>query len=146
MNTNEMILKNENTKVVLQAVWIFAMLNYIYCDIISQMDPEAIRKILSGELMPFPTTQGFWLGMSILMEIPIAMVLLSRVLKYPANRWANIIAGAVMTVVQISSNLVGTGPTLSYLFFSIIEIASTMFIVWYAWRWTKSERKAPVTA
>jgi hypothetical protein len=146
MNTTEKNIDFENKKIVFQTVWIFAMLNWIYCDIISQMDPEAIRKILSGELMPFPTTQGFWLGMSVLMEIPIAMVLLSRVLKYPANRWANIIAGVIMTLVQVSSTMVGTGPTLSYLFYSIIEIASTMFIVWYAWRWTNQQVKVQVPA
>ena len=112
MNTTEKNLKTKTRKIVLQTVWIFAMLNYIYCDIIGQMDAEVIKKILSGELMSFPTTQGFWLGMSVLMEIPIAMVLLSRVLKYPANRLANIIAGAIMTLVQISSTMVGTGPPL----------------------------------
>jgi hypothetical protein len=146
MKSSEKMVDCENQKMVLQTVWIFAMLNYIYCDIIAQMDPEAIRKLLSGELMPFPTTPGFWLGMSVLMEIPIAMVLLSRVLKYPANRWANIIAGVIMTLVQISSTMVGTGPTLSYLFFSAIEIASTMFIVWYAWKWTYRQVNVQVPA
>jgi hypothetical protein len=146
MNTIEKNVENENRKIVLQAVWIFAMLNYIYCDIIGFMDVEMIKKILSGELMSFPTTQGFWLGMSILMEIPIAMVLLSRVLKFRANRLANIITGVIMTVVQISSNFAGTPPTLHYIFYSIIEIASTLFIVWYAWNWSNSVGKAPVAA
>jgi threonine/homoserine/homoserine lactone efflux protein len=73
------------------------------------------------------------------MEIPIAMVLLSRVLKYKVNRWANIAAGAVMAIVQISSLFLGTAPTPSYIFFSVIEIAGLLFIVWSAWKWTNSE-------
>jgi threonine/homoserine/homoserine lactone efflux protein len=71
-----------------------------------------------------------------MMEIPIAMVILSRVLKYGLNRWFNIIAGIIMTLVQIMSLFVGA-PTSYYVFFSIIEISCTAFIVWYAWTWPK---------
>jgi threonine/homoserine/homoserine lactone efflux protein len=56
-------------------------------------------------------------------------------LKFRANRWANIIAGAILAVVQISTLFIGT-PELHYVFFSIIEIATDLFIVWYAWKWT----------
>jgi len=80
-------------------------------------------------------TQGFLLGASILMEIPISMVLLSRILNYGINRWANIIAGMIMTAVQFSSLFFGSSPTNYYIFFSIVEIASTSLIVLYAWRW-----------
>jgi hypothetical protein len=81
-------------------------------------------------------TQGFLLGAAILVEIPIAMILLSRLLTYRINRWANIVAGLVMTVVQIFTLLPST-PTMYYMFFSIIEIASTALIVWYAWNWSR---------
>jgi hypothetical protein len=70
------------------------------------------------------------------MEIPIAMVLLSRMLKYRPNRWANVIAGAFMAVVQASTLFVGT-TTVYYVFFSAIEIACLLFIVWTAWRWAE---------
>ena len=80
-------------------------------------------------------TQEFLLGASILMEIPIAMILLSRILKYKANRWANIIAGTIMTLSQVASLTVAK-PTIYYAFFSIIEITTTIYIVWTAWKWT----------
>jgi hypothetical protein len=83
-------------------------------------------------------TQGFLLGAGILVEIPIAMVLLSRVLKYRANRWANIAAGLVMTAVQCAT-LVLTPPLAYYVFFSILEIGCTALIVWYAWTWPRPE-------
>ena len=78
------------------------------------------------------------MGASILVEIPIAMVLLSRVLGYGANRWANIIAGIVMTIVQIMSLFIAV-PAIYYVFFSIVEISTTAFIVWYAWTWSHPE-------
>ncbi len=62
------------------------------------------------------------------------MVLLSRVLKYRANRWANIIVGAINTVAVLASFLVAT-PALYYAFFATIEIATTLTIIWYAWAW-----------
>jgi hypothetical protein len=77
---------------------------------------------------------------AILMETAIAMVLLSRVLTYGANRWVNILAGAFHTAF-VSWSLLGTTPTLFYAFFAAVEIACTLFIVWYAWKWRKPEEK-----
>jgi hypothetical protein len=98
------------------------------------MDSGYLKQILTGQTGSIQITQGFLLGAAILMEIPIAMVLLARVLKDRASRWVNIIAGTIMTVVQTLSLFLGT-PTLYYAFFSTIEIACTIFIVWYAWKW-----------
>ena len=80
--------------------------------------------------------ENFLLGAAILMEIPIAMVLLSRILNYKANRWANLIAGIIMTLVQTATLFAGE-PSTYYLFCSIVEIATTIIIVWLAWKWTK---------
>ena len=79
------------------------------------------------------------MGAAVLMEIPIAMVLLSRLLNYSANRWANIIAGAIKTVVMIATMFVGSGPTLYYLFFGTIEIVCTSYNVMIAWNWREDQ-------
>ncbi len=68
------------------------------------------------------------------MEIPIAMVLLSRILDERSNRWANVVAGSVMTAVQLASLFAYT-PAPYYVFFSAFEIGATAAIVWLAWRW-----------
>ena len=127
-----------NMKDKLSLLWIFALLNYIYCDLLGMFDPSILKELMTGTVGGLELTQGFLLGAAILMEIPIAMVLLSRLLKYSINRWANIIAGVIMTVVQILSLFVGT-PTMYYIFFSIIEIATTLAIVWLAWSWKKGK-------
>jgi hypothetical protein len=72
------------------------------------------------------------------METAIAMVLLTRVLKYSANRWANIVAGLFQTAF-VSWSLIGETPNLFYAFFATIEIACTLFIAWYAWKWRNPE-------
>lgn len=137
MNTIENTAKTDK-KVLLSTLWIFVIFNYLYCDVVGLMDPALLKQFIAGNAGGMQITQGFLLGASILMEIPIAMLLLSRVLKYRANRWANIIAGTIMTVVQILTLFAGT-PTMYYIFFSIIEISCTAFIVWYTWQWTSPE-------
>ncbi len=82
---------------------------------------------------------------ALLMETAIAMVLLSRVLGYRGNRWANIIAGAFHTAF-VAWSLTGETPTLFYAFFAAIEIACTLFIFWYAWTWPSPEVSTQTTA
>lgn len=118
--------KTEDIKTRLSALWLFAMLTYTYGDVVTLMDP-----VKHGSIQ---LTEGFLLGASIFMMIPITMVLLSRILKYRSNRLASIIAGTVMTVSLILT-LFAAVPTMYYLFFSIIEITCTSLIVFFAWRW-----------
>jgi len=139
MNANQTITATKDRKAVLSTLWIFAMFNYLYCDLMSLMDPELLRQYMTGNAGGIPITPGFLLAAAVLMEIPIAMILLSSVLNYPANRWANIIAGFIMTVVQLSTLFFGSAPTIYYIFFSILEIACTAFVIWYAWTWRNAE-------
>jgi hypothetical protein len=76
------------------------------------------------------------------MEIPIAMILASRLLPPRANRLANIICGTIVTLVNGSLTfippLIGLGrpPALpEYLFFATVETVATVAIVWQAWNW-----------
>jgi hypothetical protein len=121
-------------KVLLSTIWIFVVLNYLYCDVLSLMDAPLLKQYLAGNVGGVQVTQGFLLGAGLLMEISMAMVLLSRVLGYTANRWANIVAGVITTAVQLASLTFGTN-TMYYWFFSIVEITSTALIVWFAWTW-----------
>ena len=123
-------------KVKLSLLWIFAMFNYLYADVMTLMDSSVLKELMKGYAGHIQITQGFLLGAAILIETAIAMVLLSRVLKYRANRWANIIAGAIHTAAVFASMFVGT-PAPYYIFFGTIEIACTSLIVWYAWKWPK---------
>jgi hypothetical protein len=131
MNTGNKTVEMKDKKVILSTLWIFAVLNYIYADVFNLFfNPQA----QSGTM-----AQGAILAFAILMEIAIAMVLLSRVLKHGVNRWANIVAGIIHTAL-VSWSLSGETPLPFYIFFASIEIACTLFIVWYAWMWRNPER------
>lgn len=139
MNTNKLAVNVEDIKTRLQTLWIFLLFNYFYCDVLSNMESVVLKGYLEGQVGNIQVTQQFLLNAAFLMEIPIAMILLSRVLNYRANRWTNIIAGSIMTVVQLGSFFFGTPPTLHYIFYSIIEITGAAFIVWFAWRWSNPD-------
>lgn len=132
------IFGKDYMKVKLSFLWIFVMFNYVYADIFTLMDSSVLVDILSGTVGGIELTQGFLLGAAVMMEIPIAMIILSLVLKYKVNRWANILAGGFKTIVVFLTMFVGV-PTLYYVFFGTIEIFFTSLIVWYAWNWRESK-------
>ncbi len=70
-----------NRKVVLAALWTVATANYLYCDLFTSMEPTYVRDLVSqGKISGITVSQGFLLGSTVLMEIPIAMIQFSRVL------------------------------------------------------------------
>ena len=123
-----------NMKEKLSTLWIFVMVNMLMADIVGFMNPGSLDKMMTGDV-GFQVTQEIMLIFSIILEIPIAMILLSRVLKYKANRWANIIAGVITILFVIG----GGSLELSYIFFATIEVVSIAFIIWYAWKWSERE-------
>jgi hypothetical protein len=133
--TNNKSPNGKEMRAKFSTAWIFVTFNYLYCDVLALMDSNLLNQFISGNAGGMAITERFLLGASILMEIPIAMIILSRLLKYKTNRLANIIAGIIMSVVQFASLFFGSEPTMYYGFFSIIEITCTILIVVYAWKW-----------
>jgi hypothetical protein len=135
MNTNSQTT-HMNTKILLVLLWVFYTVNFMYADHLGFLEPGVLAGITSGTVADgtVKITEGFLLGTAIMFEIPFLMIVLSWVLKYRANRWANIIAATLFVVTQISSLFLGA-PSPAYLFYSAIEIAGLLLIVWYAWKW-----------
>ena len=125
----------------LSLFWLFALLNYLYADCTALFAIVGSPNL--SEAPHFPP----WvlLASSVFMEIPIAMIVASRLLPFRANRLANIIAGALLTLVNgfltFVPPLVGARtPALpEYLFFATIETVCTSVIVWKAWTWSGVE-------
>jgi hypothetical protein len=81
---------------------------------------------------------GLVLIFAIFIESAIGMVLLARVLRYPANRWANIIAGGVHAAVIAWALWAGPAPT-GYTLFGVAVIVGCLLIVGLAWSWREPE-------
>ena len=121
-------------RLLFAALWSFLMFNYLYADVISLMDSRLLPQYLAGEVSGLSIPPGFLLSAAVLMEVPIAMVLLVFVLPYDWMLRANITAGTLKTLAMLATLFVGT-PTLYYAFFAAIEIPTSAFIVLLAWRW-----------
>jgi hypothetical protein len=69
--------------------------------------------------------------LTVIMAIPSVMIFLSLTLKPPVNRWLNGIFGVLYTLIIL--------PTMwgwiFYIFFGVIEIALTLTIACYAFKW-----------
>ena len=142
MSTNIKSIETQDVKIPvkmkLSALWVSLMLLYIYADILSLFRPGQVEEMLEGRMGPFPVTAGSLLTAAILMIIPAVMVFLSLTLKTKAARWTNITLGALYTLVNVS-NLIGE-TWMYYLSFGVVEIALTLIIVWYAWKWVNPEK------
>jgi len=130
-----------DTKERLSLLWIFALLNYLYADVLALWDIVGSLNVAGA---PHPHLPPWALaGSAVLMEIPIAMIVACRLLPFRANRLANIIAGAILTLVNgfLTFVLPLTNGDFrdpiypAYVFFATIETACTSVIIWQAWTW-----------
>jgi hypothetical protein len=126
-----------SVKMKLSAAWVALMLLYIYADIFSLYRPGHLEEMIAGRMGPFAVTQGSLFASSILMILPAVMVFLCLTLTPKVNRWANIILGVLYTLVNIS-NLIGE-TWIYYISTGVVEIALTVLIAWFAWKWRSVE-------
>ena len=123
----------------LSLMWVFIMFNMVFADIISFMYPGVLKEVLTGYAGSIHVTPGFLLAAAVVTEIPIAMIVLSRVLRHGVNRWANIVAAAVTVAYIIGGGSLGQ---IHYLFFAGMQIAAALVIMWSAWTWRVPEASA----
>ncbi|MDJ0746571.1 MAG: DUF6326 family protein [Xenococcaceae cyanobacterium MO_167.B27] len=118
-------------KTLLSTLWIFVLFNLIFRDIHEFFRAGVLEEIITGVVNGTQVTEEVMLIGAIMVEIPIVMVLLSRILNYRINRWANIIIGAIMIALVI-----GMGQKdLDDRFFATVEVIALSVIVWLAWKW-----------
>lgn len=123
-----------DTKSKLSILWVFLVVNYIFCDVFTLMYAEDLQKILSRQVGSVVLDQTALLGFAVVMEIPMLMIVLSRLLGYRTNRVLNIAAGVLLFLFQLASLFVEQN-TLHYIFFSVVELSTCAAIVWLALRW-----------
>ena len=119
----------EDVQINLSALWIALMLTYLLGDVLRIFSGD----FKGGEIGGMEVSQTMYLGMAILMVIPIVMVFLSLTLPQNINRWASIILALFFFIF----NLVGlpTYPSAYDKFLIIVGLVFNVLIVWYAWRW-----------
>jgi hypothetical protein len=135
MNSIKKTAEKMDTKVLLSTLWIVVMINMLKADILSLYIPGALEEVAKTSVSTGTPIPQLMLGGAIMMEISIAMIILSRVLKYGVNRWVNIIT-SIITIVFV----VGGGVSYPhYIFIATVEVLCLLLIVWNAWKWSNPE-------
>ncbi len=116
-----------DTRIILSGWWVALMLIYFLGDVLRIVSGDVAR------MQNIQITQAMWLGIAVLMLIPILMVPLSLALPQPVNRWANIIVAAFFFLF----NLVGlpTYPSAYDKFLLAVSMGLNGVTVWIAWQW-----------
>lgn len=119
-----------DVQIKLSLMWAALMLTYLLGDVLRIFSGDAFSG-KAGDLAQF--TQGMWLGIAVLMVLPILMIVLSVILPYPMNRWVNIILAAGFFLF----NLVGlpTYPGAYDKFLLVVSLVFNVMVVWTAWHW-----------
>ena len=128
-----------STKEKLSLLWIVVMFTMVFADIVGFLNPGTLKDMMNGEV-GIQITQEVLLAFAVLIEIPIIMIMLSRILKYRINRWANIVA-SVITILFVVG---GGSPFPYYIFFAFVEVVCMLAIIWTAWKWPNPESIAAI--
>lgn len=129
-----------NTKFKLSALWASLMFCYLYGDFFTLFVPGRIQGLMNGNSGTGQTTPGTILMYAILMTIPSLMVFLSLMIKATMNRLLNIILGLFYMLVMMLVVFISLSNWMMfYIFLGIVEIAISMTIVIYAWKWPRKE-------
>jgi hypothetical protein len=127
-------IEMKEVKIRLSALWVALMFSYQLADVLRLYSGDYIA---GGEIFGAQATQIMWLAASIYMVIPVAMVILSQMLPYKANRWANIILATFFFGVNL---IVLFGHASAYdRFLNVVGLVFNVLTVWYAWKWSKTE-------
>lgn len=119
-------------KIQLSGLWVALMLTYLLGDVLRIFSGD----FKAGEIAGMRMNQAMWLGIAVVMVIPVVMVLLSLTLDYPVDRWANIIVAVAFFVF----NLIGlpTYPSMYDKFLIVVGLVFNVVTVWFAWNWTST--------
>ena len=114
------------SQALLSTLWIFVLFNMIFRDLHQFANEGFIEELMSQKIK-----EELVLVFGFILEIPIAMVLLSRILNDKVNKWANTVA-SIITLLGLLSTL--PSADMDDVFFTIVESAALFAIIVIAWK------------
>lgn len=115
----------------LSTIWVVIMINMIYADILGFLGKGVLEEMITGYAGAVKLTETLILVAALMVEIPIMMILLSRILNYKINRIANISAACFSILFIIA----GGSLSMHYLFIASVETILMLGIIRIAWNW-----------
>ena len=122
-----------DVRIILSALWVALMFVFQQGDMLRIYSGDyKAGEVLFGKAM---SPEMLWMISAITMTIPVVMIILSLTLKYPVNRWANIIV-AIFWILYNLMGLLGRSYSSAYdNFLLVVALVINVLTVWYAWKW-----------
>ncbi|MDH4277688.1 MAG: DUF6326 family protein [Acidimicrobiia bacterium] len=121
---------------LLSTIWISVLLSMLFRDVHEYLREGFIAELAnSGTVNGGEVTGTTLLVSGIVLQLPLAMVVLARVLPRRTNRLANIMVAAIMAM-----GVAGTWPKdADDIVFGIFQLASLAFIAVISYRWSNDD-------
>lgn len=126
-----------STQLKLASLWTSLMFLYIYVDYFHLYMPGKLADIQNGRVYVFDITPGFLSIALVSLTISALMIFLSVVLPAAFNRKLNMIIAAIYIPYTLY-NLAGEA-WIHMILGAVVEVILLGLIIWYAWKWPKSE-------
>lgn len=133
-------------KARIAVLWLIAAEAYSAHMIMVTIDPVSMKKMLVWGAM---IDAGGWMFGAIYWLIPLWMAFVTIAVKGPSNRWANLILGAIgtllsiyhffMCAVPLVQPVLFSEPTAHHVMLLGTAVVATALITWYSWKWPKQE-------
>lgn len=116
----------------LSSLWIFVLINMLFRDMHEFARVGFLEGILEANANGTQASDGMLLIAGIVLELAIAMIVLSRFLNVRLARLTNLVVASIFILTTIGFNL---AADLDDLFFAGMELIGLIAIIVIAWRW-----------
>jgi hypothetical protein len=110
-------------------LWVAVMLIYLLGDVL-----RIFSRDFPDEMNTDNFTKPMWLGISVLMVIPIVMIVVSVMVEQEMNRGANILAALFFALFNLAG--LQTYPSAYDKFLLVVSIGFNILTIWTAANWT----------
>jgi hypothetical protein len=131
MQTFNKTTEKMDAKVLLSTLWITVMINMLKADILGGFIPGAVEEVAKTAASAGVSIPQLMLAGAVMGQLGIAMIILSRLLKYSLNRWVNI----VVSIITIAYIWGGMSSYPHYIFIATVETLCLLLIIGFAWTW-----------
>lgn len=122
-------LRDSKIRGLLSSLWIFFFINHFFMGLHEFANPAFIEQLLGGG---FAASDSLLLMVAVMIEIPISMIVLSRVLPNKINWLVNILVAIFTIGSEIMNN---TNPDLDNMFFLLAELIGFVAIIAISLSW-----------
>jgi hypothetical protein len=123
-------LRDAKIRGILSSLWIFFFINHFFMGLHEFANPAFIEQLVGGG---FAVSDSLLLMAAITIELPIIMIVLSRVLPNKINWIVNILVAVFTIGLEIMNN---PNPDLDNVFFLVAELIGfvSIIVISISWR------------